>query len=67
MGNRSWQRRESGVLQKRTQKGANLVMSVRIARAPGDYKEKPVFQSHEQAGEAYTGAVFESKKEIPKK
>jgi hypothetical protein len=49
----------------RAPKGAILVMSERIARAPGALGGKNVSQCQQPARETYNGAVFEFKKEIP--
>jgi hypothetical protein len=42
-----------------------LVISVRIARAQGALGGKTFSQCQQPAREAYNGAVFEFKKEIP--
>ena len=55
------------VLQKHGEKGAILVMSVRIARASGALGGNNVSQCQQSAKEAYNAAVFEFKKEIPVK
>lgn len=66
MGNRSWQRRErQSVPKNRAQKGAILVISLRIARTPEALGGENVSEGRQPAREAYNCAVLEFKKEIP--